>query len=444
MDITPNLDGGVLKEILVHGNGTDKPFKGCRAYVHYTGSLSDGTVFDKTSSVPFQFTIGKDMTIKGFDLAVSSMTCDERSTFRCHPDYGYGSDGFEQIIPPNTWLTFEIHLVKWTWEDISRRKDKSITRQILEYGVGHATPSSVSLVNIHLEKEENGNVIEERDVEFRLGEGKDFGICSGIEIALTKFKAKEKSRLFIHGKHTFLEFGDDEFKEVYVIKLNFFEKFEESWSLTCEDRIEQAKFFKQKGTDYFKMDNYKLALKFYKKMEDYLKNNISIDENQMKEIKFLSVTSYLNSALCNLKSHRHTQAKNDCECALNLEPTNVKAMFRKGEALVGLHELIAAKQCFEAVLQQEPNNRAAIAKIIECDKKLKSQKKIEKSVYSNMFEKFAKRDTEKEEEFLSQQPDVMNTLGEWGDDERERAPTEFEKENPNILMLNTTGYFKNM
>ncbi|KAF0754505.1 FK506-binding protein 59-like, partial [Aphis craccivora] len=220
--------------------------------------------------------------------------------------------------------------------------------------------------------------------------------------------------------------------------------FEESWSLTCEDRIEQAKFFKQKGTDYFKMDNYKLALKFYKKMEDYLKNNISIDENQMKEIKFLSVTSYLNSALCNLKSHRHTQAKNDCESALSLEPTNVKALFRKGEALVGLHELVAAKQSFEAVLQQEPNNRAAIAKIIECDKKLKSQKKIEKSVYSNMFEKFAKRDTEKEEEFLSQQPDVMNTLGEWGDDERERAPTEFEKENPNILMLNTTGYFKNM
>jgi len=61
--------------------------------------------------------------------------------------------------------------------------------------------------------------------------------------------------------------------------------------------------------------------------------------------------------------------------------------------LVGLHELIAAKQSFEAVLQQEPNNRAAVAKIIECDKKLKSQNKLEKSVYSNMFEKFAKRDS---------------------------------------------------
>lgn len=54
---------------------------------------------------------------------------------------------------------------------------------------------------------------------------------------------------------------------------------------------------------------------------------------------------------------------------------------------------MAAKQCFEAVLQIEPNNRVAAIKINECDIKLKSQKKIEKSVYSNMFEKFAKRDS---------------------------------------------------
>lgn len=54
----------------------------------------------------------------------------------------------------------------------------------------------------------------------------------------------------------------------------------------------------------------------------------------MKEIKFLTVVSYLNSALCNLKSNRHTQAKNDCENALSIEPTNVKAMFRKGEVSI--------------------------------------------------------------------------------------------------------------
>nr|QBH73886.1 fk506-binding protein [Essigella californica] len=444
MDITHKLDGGVLKDIIKHGNGTDKPHKGCRAFVHYIGTLPDGTVFDRTNEAPFQFTLGKDVTIKCFELAVLTMNLDETSKFRCHPDYGYGSDGFEQVIPPDTWLTFEIHLLKWTWEDVSRRKDRSITRQIIEPGMNHATPSSLSLVNIHLEKEQNGHVIEEKDVEFRLGEGEAFGICPGIEIALTKFKKNEKSRLFIQGKHTFMTLNNEDDQEVYVIRLNFFEKILDSWSLTSEDRIEQAKYFKQKGTDYFKIKNYKLALKCYKKMFDYLKDDISINESQLKEVKFLTVVSYLNSALCNLKSNRHTQAKNDCESALSIEPLNVKAIFRKGEALIGLHEPIAAKQCFEAVLQIEPKNRAAVVKINECDYKLKSQNKLEKSVYSNMFEKFAKRDTEKEEEFLSQQPDVMNTLGEWGDDERERAPTEFEKENPNILMLNTTGDFKNM
>jgi len=54
----------------------------------------------------------------------------------------------------------------------------------------------------------------------------------------------------------------------------------------------------------------------------------------MKEVESLKVVSYLNSALCNLKSNRHTQAKNDCESALNIEPTNIKAIFRKGEVCI--------------------------------------------------------------------------------------------------------------
>ena len=52
---------------------------------------------------------------------------------------------------------------------------------------------------------------------------------------------------------------------------------------------------------------------------------------------------------------------------------------------------------------------------------------------------------QKEEEWRRNQPDVMKTLGEWGQDEREREMTDFERENPNILMLDSTGdEFKNM
>lgn len=34
--------------------------------------------------------------------------------------------------------------------------------------------------------------------------------------------------------------------------------------------------------------------------------------------------------------------------------------------------------------------------------------------------------------------------GEWTDQQRDRKPTEFEKENPNILMLDKDGRFQNM
>lgn len=38
----------------------------------------------------------------------------------------------------------------------------------------------------------------------------------------------------------------------------------------------------------------------------------------------------------------------------------------------------------------------------------------------------------------------MKVLGEWGREERDREPTEFEQENPDILMLNKNDEFKNM
>jgi hypothetical protein len=51
---------------------------------------------------------------------------------------------------------------------------------------------------------------------------------------------------------------------------------------------------------------------------------------------------------------------------------------------------------------------------------------------------------QKEEEERQKLPDVMKTLGEWGQDAREREMGDFERENPNILLLNSAGEFKNM
>lgn len=41
-------------------------------------------------------------------------------------------------------------------------------------------------------------------------------------------------------------------------------------------------------------------------------------------------------ALCNLKLERFTEAKQDCDAALKLEPTNKKAFYRRALANKGL------------------------------------------------------------------------------------------------------------
>ena len=76
----------------------------------------------------------------------------------------------------------------------------------------------------------NGQVFEDRDVEFVLGEGEVAGIINGVEIALQRFLKNEKSRLLIKSKYAFKEQGNPEFNippnadVEYEVELQNFEK----------------------------------------------------------------------------------------------------------------------------------------------------------------------------------------------------------------------------
>jgi len=60
VDISPNQDGGVLKEIKRHGTGDEHPMTGDKVFVHYVGTLTDGTKFDSSRDrrQQFEFSLG--------------------------------------------------------------------------------------------------------------------------------------------------------------------------------------------------------------------------------------------------------------------------------------------------------------------------------------------------------------------------------------------------
>lgn len=64
---------------------------GDKVAVHYTGSLTDGTVFDSSRErEPLEFTLGAGMVVPGFDKAVEGLAVGESITAEIPAEEAYG------------------------------------------------------------------------------------------------------------------------------------------------------------------------------------------------------------------------------------------------------------------------------------------------------------------------------------------------------------------
>jgi FKBP-type peptidyl-prolyl cis-trans isomerase 2 len=77
----------------------EKVKNGDKVKVHYHGRLTDGTVFDSSEGRdPFEFEVGRDMVIKGFDEGVKGMAVGEKKTISIPVEQAYGPEDPQMIM----------------------------------------------------------------------------------------------------------------------------------------------------------------------------------------------------------------------------------------------------------------------------------------------------------------------------------------------------------
>lgn len=405
-DITSKKDGGVLKVVKREGTDTEQPMTGDKVFVHYVGTLLDGTHFDSSRDrgEKFSFELGKGQVIKAWDIGVATMKIGELCQLICKPEYAYGSAGSPPKIPPNATLVFEVELFEFQGEDITEDEDGGIIRRIITKGEGYSKPNEGAAVEVTVQGTCNEHVFDERELKFEIGDGESFNLPSGVEKAIMAMEQGEDALFTIKPKYGFGSAGNAKFNIPggatlqYKIKLAAFEKAKESWEMNTTEKLEQSSIVKEKGTQYFKEGKYKHASVQYKRIVSWLEHESGLSEEDEKKAKALQLAAHLNLAMCYLKLQEPNKALEHCDKALELDASNEKALFRRGEALFGMNEFERARDDFQKVVQLYPANKAAKNQVLLCQKRIKEQHEKDKRIYANMFQKFAERDSKKKTE----------------------------------------------
>lgn len=413
-------NGGILKKILVEGNGP-LPEKGQEAKVHYVGTLaSNGDKFDSSRDRDdyFKFTLGAGRVIKGWDEGVATMKIGERCILRCRHDYAYGEAGSPPKIPGGATLDFDVELFR-NWADVD--------------GVEGVTCSTLAS-----EPEHYKTIRDEAHVTF------NFAICDDAGSAKGETKS---SSLEINDEGSYSEWpqwfhkclctmknkqgkvfeitntkdneipkswgvSDGEF--CFRVDVQDLSNMEESFERSTDENIEAASKRKDKGNAFFKAGKFEHAVKQYKKGCDDLeyeierkKNPESLKEAFSDKMHDLYVSLYANMSMAYLKQKKYNEGIESATKVIQYDPKHLKALCRRAQCFAQSNRLSEAEKDCEAVLAEDSNNSTAKQVLKYAKGKVAAEKRKMRKMATRMFKSKKKKVADQDEAGESKEEEVV-------------------------------------
>ncbi|KAL6635175.1 hypothetical protein ACP70R_027846 [Stipagrostis hirtigluma subsp. patula] len=156
-----------------------------------------------------------------------------------------------------------------------------------------------------------------------------------------------------------------------------------SWWINA---VESAKAF---GNENFKKQDYKTALRKYRKAMRYLDlcwEKEEIDGERSSALRKIKSIILTNSSACKLKLGDLPGALLDADFALRETEGNAKAFFRQGQARMALNDIDAAVESFKHALELEPNDGGIKRELAAAKKKVADRQEQQRKAFSRMFQ----------------------------------------------------------
>ncbi|GMN37552.1 hypothetical protein TIFTF001_006912 [Ficus carica] len=156
-----------------------------------------------------------------------------------------------------------------------------------------------------------------------------------------------------------------------------------SWWMISVDSI------KAFGNESYKKQDYKMALRKYRKALRYLDicwEKDGIDEEKSSCLRKTKSQIFTNSSACKLKLGDLKGALLDTDFAMRDGENNVKALFRQGQAYMALNDIDAAVESFKKASDLEPNDAGIKKELAAAKKKIADRRDQERKAYRKMFQ----------------------------------------------------------
>ncbi|KAL9673708.1 hypothetical protein QQ045_029969 [Rhodiola kirilowii] len=377
-------DGGVLKKVKIEGSGWATPKDPDQVSINYEVKLESGITLLKNSNVEYYLHEGH--LCPAISIALTTMRRGERAELTVRFPYGITKEvsGCGEVILPDSYLTFHIELLSWK-KVVDIAGDKKILKKITKAGEGLDQPNEGSLAKVIYNWQcEDGTVMErkgtvEQPFEYTCMGGR---INESLDRAILTMRKGEHATVSIHGASAAAPGSTVTFYEVELVD---FTKDKPLWKMDTLEKIQASEKTKCEGNELFKSGRLLLASSKYEKAAKYLEFDHSFTEEEKRRADALRVSCYINNAACKLKINELLGAAKQCTKALEVDPDNVKALYRRCKAYLRANEFEKAETDIRKALLIDPNDRDVKIAYREVIEKRKEHSICEAQIFSSML-----------------------------------------------------------